>query len=69
MGGTKKLNADKALVIAHVEASPKNAFMAPTIGSGRKERNIVVPDSHLGDFKVGHVRKIRKVRKVRKFRH
>ena len=69
MGGTKKLSPEAAIRISHVEERPKNAFMAPTIGSGRKERNIVVPDSHLGDFKVGHVRKIRKVRKVRKFRH
>ena len=66
-GGTKKLNADKALVISHVDNRPKNAFMAPTIGSGGKERNIVVPDSHLGDFKVGHTRKVRKVRKKRDY--
>ena len=58
-GGTKKLNPDAALRIAHVEARPKNAFMGGTASSTARHRR----------RKVRNVRKVRKVSKVRKFRH
>jgi hypothetical protein len=54
MGGTKKLNPDKALIIAHVAERPKNSFMNDTAAStARNWRR-----------KVRNGKKVRKVSKV-----
>ena len=54
MGGTKKLNPNAALRIAHVEERPKNSFMNDTAAStARNWRR-----------KVRNGKKVRKVSKV-----